>query len=116
MIRRQMDIAECWHVYELTQERVAREREREKEGGERSITAHIHKHSTLKASTHSTLARARMPSAAVRPNAAEKGVRVSPLTTIQHSTPTRTTSQAQWRRGISTTSMKHAQATKRERE
>jgi hypothetical protein len=41
-----MDIAECWHVYELHRER---EREREREidkGGERDITANTHAHCT----------------------------------------------------------------------
>jgi hypothetical protein len=57
--------------------------------------------------THRALTRTTKPSAAVRPSAAEKGVLGSPPTTIQHNTPTRTTSQAQWIRGIPPTAMQY---------
>ena len=51
----------------------------------------------------------------MRASAAEKGVRVSPPTKIQHNTPTRTSSQEQQRRGIPPTATQHAHAAKRER-
>jgi len=88
MIRRLIDIAEFWQVCESTQERVAREKEREKGGEERERYCSTPTHFKRKASTHSTLTRTRKPYAAARPSAAEKEVRGSPPTKIQHNTPT----------------------------
>jgi hypothetical protein len=119
MIRRLMDIEECWKLFESTQDCAAREgqrereRERERRGGVNTANTHA-----LHIQTKQTqkLTRTRKPSAAVRPSAAEKAARGSPSTTLQHSTPTRATSQSQWRREIPPTAIQHAHATKRQRE
>jgi hypothetical protein len=91
MMQRLMDIAGLLGV------RIAeREREKKKKSG-----------GLPDCDTYSKLTRTTKPNAALRPIEAEKGVRGSSPTTIQHNTPRRKTIQAQWIRRIPATSMQH---------